>query len=293
VAEVEFRIEPVQGNALPLGTDLGVPGRWRMLSPSIGLGSPAEDPQTARSPIAGSRFLGSRTVERALILRLECNGSSRSDTEAAIRSLDRALHPVGQSMPRLVARYTSGAEWELPFTYESGLEEAYQAWGDRTAEFTVALLCPQPFWVSRSSVPIGPVAPPEESDPLLPPLIELNVSSSTVLGSVQVTNPGDVPVDVAWTITGPGGPTQIMIGGRGWRLNTVLGVGDVVRVERQLGRWVVLDQDGESLRADMDPAPKFPQLPPGTSTVLIEMADGVAGQSSVAGAFNPRRRVVF
>jgi hypothetical protein len=147
------------------------------------------------------------------------------------------------------------------------------------------------LWVREEPVTIPEVRPAAERVGLLPYLSALPVSGSNAYESLVVENPGDVATPVNWRITGPGGPCEILLGGRGFTFDAVLSEGEVISIVRTPTGWAVTDQTGANRYGDLGPAPKFPSAPVGVSSGFVGLAGASAG-SSVAGWFNPQRKMV-
>ncbi|MGY4859503.1 hypothetical protein [Cryobacterium sp. AP23] len=218
-----------------------------------------------------------RTDSRVADLNVIVCGSSRAHTEVAFRRLVQVMLPrEGQPLPKLVAEYPTGEILELPFVYNSGLEVDRASSLPLAADFLVSIECPGPFWTARDALQFA-VANAAIIDGLLPHLAELNVMSSTAADSITVENPGDVEANLAWTLTGPGGPVVVSVNGVGFEFKTPLVLGEVVTIERTALGVEVLDQSGTNRYAALGRAPKFPRLPPGSSLVNVTMANASAG----------------
>jgi hypothetical protein len=110
------------------------------------------------------------------------------------------------------------------------------------------------------------------------------------LGAVEISNPGDVPADLTWEITGPGGPfTATAETGESFTINEI-GDGETITVDTRTG--AVTDQVGANRYATLGPAPKLFRLPEGTTTVEILLQDATIS-SRVVGRYRARREVVY
>ncbi|POH63961.1 hypothetical protein C3B59_10480 [Cryobacterium zongtaii] len=242
-----------------------------------GLGVSEKLPRFARGTGAGTSYQGMRTGSRTADLNVIVCGTSRAATEEAFRRLVSIMLPrKGRPLPKLVAEYPTGEALELPFVYRSGLEVDRTASLPVAADFLVSIECPAPYWTAREALQFV-VSNGAGAVGLLPHLAELPVGSSTAVGSITVENPGDVESDIAWTITGPGGPIPISVDGVGFVFETPLVTGEVVTIRRTALGIEVLDQSGANRYTDLGYAPKFPRLPEGTSRVDISMQDASPG----------------
>ena len=283
---ITFAIESAAGRV-----DLHTLGRRGvMFQPGVtGLGLPPDLFDWRDHPAGGgsARFhrVGMRDADWPLVLI--------ADTPAELLALTRLLAAVidPAAAPRLTATYDTGERYSLGFLRVGGGEDPVARFGETHLRWVLSVRCPNPWWISDQPVQIGPFGPSGESRGLLPKLSRLQVKRSAVLGNVRVTNPGDVASPVTWVISGPGGPTQIAVGGRAFTLDTVLVEGEVVTVARDDLGWTVTDQSGANRYADLGWAPKFSAIPVGRSSASIQMASA-GGGASVTGFFRVMRKLV-
>ncbi|RCL91789.1 MAG: hypothetical protein DBW62_00605 [Microbacterium sp.] len=282
----DFSIVSSRG-AVPLVTQSG-DGEFVLERDSSGLGLPSESLRFAESAAGGGRYQGGRYAMRDAVLVIGVEGDTEDALEASLRLL--ASHVDRSASPTLVAQYAGGEKWSMGFYRTGGGEDVrsilptYERW-----EFDIR--CPRPLWVREAPVTVPEVNPAAEKLGLLPYLSALPVTGSTAYGDLVVENPGDVETPVNWRITGPGGPCEIVLGGRGFTVDAVLTEGEVISIVRTPTGWTVTDQTGANRYSDLGPAPKFPSAPVGVSTGYAAIVDAGAG-SSVAGWFNPQRKMV-
>lgn len=275
MADVEFTIERPGYESIHLDTDGSAP--YGLRKNTGGLGVPPVVARFSEGAGVGGTYRGSRTGMRPMDLGIIFSATDRISTGELIRVLARLVRSrVGSPQPMLVATYSSGEVFELPFVYQSGLELDHTEALPMVYRTVVSVMCPAPYWTARDALQFI-VSNDAAAVGLLPHLAELPVGSSTAVGSVTVENPGDVESDIAWTITGPGGPIPISVNGVGFIFETPLVTGEVVTIRRTALGIEVLDQSGASRYTDLGYAPKFPRLPEGTSRVDISMQDASAG----------------
>lgn len=256
---------------------------------SRGIGWPARTNEYSDSAGDGAVKLGSRYGARPLDLTVLTIGSSRADMEAKLNALGRVVDPpTGQS--RLVCTFQNGQIWDLPFDYNSGLEGDGTQSSDSHSRNTLSLTAPQPFWVSRQAVQVRVAAPTDAEADLVEDLAELPVAPSTVLGDITVNNPGDVAAPITWIIRGPADSASISFRGSGFTYDAEIADGDEIRITSKPVR--VLNLAGDNVYDQLGPAPKFRLLPPGQTTLQLQMANAT-GAASISGFFNPRRKAMY
>lgn len=251
-----------------------------------GFGLPAKETRLVRGPATGASYRGTRTDTRKMDLHVHFLGANRAEWVSYYERLCRIMSPgEGRALPLLSVEFADGSAWELPLLYQSGLEGAT---GSTHAEAVLSCEATAPHWVARDARQLS-AATTQAAVGLLPELSKLRVMSSSTLGSVAVENPGDVDSPLTWTITGPGGPASASMDGRGWTFTGALKPGEVVTIDG--ASRTVRDSQGRSRYGEMGAAPKFFTIPPGRSTVQIEMAN-TAGGSRIAGFYQPRRETL-
>lgn len=277
------------GVTIPLAVDDD--GPYAIMMPTTGLGVPPRVNRFVDSPGDGGSNRGKRYGMRPMDLPLFITGSDRADIEAKLRVLDSVVDPpAGRAM--LVATYSNGDVYQLPFDYVSGLEGDGSVSTTRKVEVPLSVMCPQPFWVARDPIQFS-VGASDATDGLLPDLAALKMSPSDGIGVIDIVNPGDVAAPITWTIIGPGGPSTALLDGVGWEFDDVLAsnanIITIVKTDRGI---TVTDETGANRYSGMADAPKFFDAPAGEFSVSLAMTDAT-DDSRISGNFQPRRKRVY
>jgi hypothetical protein len=263
------------------------------LQGSSGIGIPPKVLTIFEGAADGGTVRYTRTGVRDIDLVVGIFGATRGEVGERQRRLSSALR-VRKNNPPARLRFTleTGEVYETVVYYVSGAETSIGDTG--TAQFSkwqLTLQAPDPYWTStaQTSFTVGNAGAGTRG--LLPNLTRLQLTSSQVLGSVLINNPGDVESDVRWEITGPGGPFVATCStGERFTIRDVLGPGEQRIIDTKTA--TVVDETGANQYSGLGPAPKLFKLPDGKSTVLITL-DGATDASSVIGRFYARREVVY
>lgn len=274
---------------------LRVDGRdFGALRGATGFGIPPKVLTIFEGAADGGTFRYVRTGPRDIDLPIGIFGRSRGEIAERQRRLAAALR-VRPGLPpaRLQFALETGEVYETAAYYVSGAETQITD-SDGTAMFArwpITLRCPDPFWTSTVETAFQLGNRNAEVRSLIAGLGRLQLTTSQVLGDVQLNNPGDVPADVVWTITGPGGPfTATSSTGESFTITDVLAAGESITIDTKTG--AVTDQTGANRYTSLGNAPKLFKLPDGQTIVRITLA-GASPQSTVVGRFRARREVVY
>jgi hypothetical protein len=227
----------------------------------------------------GSTFLGKRLQGRALLIKVGILGASRQALEDNWQTIAGVLRDDDSKFQVV---YPDEAVFELPVHYESGLEGSFA--GDvlrRTADgwmalADVALTAPDPYWRNVTAQTFS-LELPAAGRSFLGALARLPLSVSLGIQDTVVVNHGTVPASVVWTIRGPANAgTEVAIGGQGFELTAGLSASDVVTVDASRPGVPVVTLNGARDYGILAKAPKFPQLPAGSTLVHLEMPGAVA-----------------
>lgn len=120
----------------------------------------------------------------------------------------------------------------------------------------------------------------------IPPMPPVTLSSSSVLGTTQVINPGDADAYPVWTITGPGTPTITNSDtGQSYAFTSAIPAGTVVTVDCRpvelapATGLTAVDGSGTDWWPLLADYPDFWPLPPGTSDISLSMPGSTAASS--------------
>ncbi|UGL61830.1 minor tail protein [Microbacterium phage Franklin22] len=236
----------------------------------------------------GAQLRGTRRTQRELVIPVSAFGMNRAQVELQLRKLANTIHdPFTVFMD-----FADGRSYWIKAVYDSGASGQYGRAPEKQAKMPIVLKSVgDPYWVSIQSQTF--TVKPAAGDPFLPELAELHVSSSVAQGSVTVNNIGDVASRPTWTIHGPGTGLELMLDGRGLSLpDYVLGPTDVITIAFVDGGWIIEDAAGNNLYTELGPAPWFPEFPPGTSLVTVELTDAT-GETFIQAVYPERREVMY
>ncbi|UGL61983.1 minor tail protein [Microbacterium phage Skylord] len=236
----------------------------------------------------GAQLRGTRRTQRELIIPISAFGMNRAGVEAQLRKLVNTIHDPF----RVFMDYADGRSYYIDVVYDSGASGQYGAVPNRRAQMPIVLKSlSDPYWVSIQSQSF--TVAPGLGLPFLPELAELHVSSSVAQGEVTIENIGDVASRPTWTIHGPGTGLSILINGRGIVLaDYVFDSTTVVTIKYEDGGWLIEDQNGTNLYPELGDAPWFPEFPPGTSIVSVELVDATS-DTFIRAIYPERREVVY
>jgi hypothetical protein len=292
LAVIDFTIERAGYPTVVLNSDSG--GAYGLQANSQGFGVGPIVPRFRESSGDGGQYVGDKVGAKSIDLGLVIQGADRLATGELIRALRNILRwRESQPFPRLVASYANGDIFEVPVVYSGGLEHDYSGALGETFRATVAVTAANPFWIARDAVQFAVQIAGGGTEPFLDDVSGLPVTSSNVLGQIEVTNLGDVACDLQISLTGPSsGDTTILVNGLGYTFTAALGVGEVVTISRGNLGVSVRDSSGANRYFDLDDAPKFAQLAQGLNVVDVSMA-GATADSRITGNFRPRFEGIY
>ncbi len=212
--------------------------------------------------------------------------------------LEEKLRRLAKIMARdftLEARYATGEVWSLKLYMDGGTETTF---GDTANQFfckwVVNARAPQPFWVNSIATTFSVTATEVERGLLgvtvgSRSLSQLQVSSGQALGTILVTNDGDVESPLFWRIDGPATSVLIELGSTSFTYEEPLELGDAILINTELG--TVATDTGANAYSGLGPAPKLFDLPAGSNIINIT-ATGADENTQISGSFNLRREVL-
>lgn len=254
-----------------------------------GFGIPATSLRIQDSATDGGIFRHTKRVTREVDLPIMTVGTDRNDVETKLRRLANILqNSAGPA--QLTATYADGTILYLNVYYSGGAETVFgDLAGSTYAYWLVTLQAPQPFW--QSYIPTQfTVGAGSTGRGLLPALSKMRVSSSSQLGTVNVTNSGDVPCYPVWTVYGPVDSLNISpIGGTGFSFSGTISAGTIVTIDTYSG--TVTDASGNNLYASLNSAPKFFALQPGTTSISVAGSNPTTA-TKITCTYYPRREVL-
>lgn len=270
-------------------------GGCKLLSGVSGLGAPDATITTDTTPLLdGAIVTDVYAPPRTIILPIRLTADTNAELRARIKLLVSLMDPavpgqleVAQSdgqRRRIYARYVSGLE---------GAEEKTTS-GETFYFCVIKLLCVDPFWFDPTPITYRVEQPASGVETL--PMPDAgghywNLVPSVVLGNVTLTNSGDVPGWMTWTITPPA--TTITIAdldtGESFAFGTALPAGKSLTVVTQPTLTDITLSDGTDWWDKLTGIPSLFPLRPGDNNLSVAVTGSSTG-TSVEGSFTPRYR---
>ena len=283
MVDVNYQLEGANGDVIVFDSENFV------LNTGIsGFGIPPTAVRIEDSAGDGGVWRHTKRSVRDVDLPITVFGANRDEVQAKLRRLGTLLQD-GLGAPKLRAVYDNGDELYLEVHYVGGGEtlidnnEAGQTW----CRWVISLRAPNPYWRSGIEESFS-ISTGYTGRGLLPELSKMKVSSSTALGVVTVVNAGDVATYPVWSITGPVQNLQINNGTLGFSFPVVY-AGQTITVDTETS--TVVDQDGLNRYDYLGPAPKFFNLPPGTTGISV-LGINTDFDFNVTLTYSPRYEVI-
>ncbi|UVK59034.1 minor tail protein [Microbacterium phage Cen1621] len=292
MAQVALSLIAPSGHELKLASSPWDAGAFRVMDGTQGLGLPRQQASFTESAGDGRRVGSIRTSGRTISLALGIFESSRDAVAARLDELaDAVMHVDGKPLPKLRATYPDGSAREIEFVLAGGGEEGLTGLGELTARPLLTLECPTAYFTDTQYRDFT-IAQTNDGVTFLESLPRAYLQPSDALGEVTVDNPGKVPSWVEWELRGPFTRVEASYLGEGWAFEDALAAGEVVTITKTAAGIRVIDATGASRYSSLSDVPRFFQLPPGKSTVSVDV-DGTTEATRVIGRYKPRYRQVF
>lgn len=263
-------------------------GDFILTTGTIGFGLTPTEVRIEPSASDGGIFRFSRRNTRELDLPIVIFGDDRDTVEANLRRLSKILR---ETPFKIRATYDTGEEWDLEGIYVGGGETQYGSdAGKEYCRWVVQVQCPQPFWVSSSSISYA-VGSGDAGRSLIPWLAEMRVSSSQAIGAISIENPGDVDSYPVWTLKGPFDQATITNadGSLEYVYDSPVALGETITVDTRTG--TVTNIAGANMYSNLGPSPKLFAIPAGTSQATIT-ATNTTSNTFISLSFQPRKEIV-
>lgn len=243
-------------------------------------------------PRGGARLRHSRAEARTIVWPVLVKGTTHQDFTERWRSLGLAFSRTLREGPgRLeVARPDGSMRW-INVYYSAGWDgQGRHATGINWDSAVVTLWCEDPYW--RAADPLAVHRETGVQGDYLVPYP--TVSSSQVLGTTTVTNPGDVEVWPTWVISGPASAITMTREDTGQSFT--LTMADTVHGPLLAGESVTVSTDPPSVRSGAEenlvgglnwPTADLWALPPGETPIVFQL-DGSGPTSAVDLTYYPR-----
>jgi hypothetical protein len=161
--------------------------------------------------------------------------------------------------------------------------------GTRDVQTVVTLRAPSPYFLADSpqTVTIGGAT----ASSFLSSMSSMPLASSQAIGSVQLSNEGDVNAYPVWEVTGPGDNFKaISPTGKTLHWTGALTAGQKLIVD--MGAGTVKDGTGANRYASLATAPQFWSVVPGVSTATASLLNTTSA-SKIVCSWRPRKWVVI
>lgn len=283
-----FKIESPGGSMMLDGTS-GVQMRLGVR----GMGMPPVSLQWFDGAGHGSSFRGGRVLARTLDLPVKITGKGRSAVLAAYSALAKIMRLPFE--PILTAMF-DGDRYRLGVVRSGGgdYDMSVDSDGNTILMTVITVQAGQPFWEAvdtegRDITPVGVgkgLLGPSQS------LVQLILGSVDGFGSVTFSNTGDVEAWPTWTIAAPfTGFALVRADGLAleWTGAAPKATGFIV-VDSLSG--TIVDETGANRYGELDPAPKFFSIEPGTSQASVVL-EGASAASRANVTWRPRKMVMF
>jgi hypothetical protein len=231
-----------------------------------GTGLPLTKLRIDESAGVGGIFRYTNRGVRELDLPITVLGANRAQVQDRLRKLGRILAEV-EGPPVLRAQIPGGQTLRLTVHYVAGGETIWgEGAGQTWAKWIISLRAPQPYWETADFQQFT-ITPGGTGRGLLPELTKLKLTSSISLGVINIDNVADVGTFPEYRVIGPIDEFEVTLNGRGFKFTQPLAPGEIIFVDTATG--LVTDEDGSNRYDILAPAPKFFQLPTGSSSVQV------------------------
>jgi hypothetical protein len=257
---------------------------FQALAGITGLGLPQLSVQWLEGAGDGAAYRGRRVLPRDIDIPLDIVGRDRAHLSALVTRLARVL----ADECTLTYIDEPGVRWSTAVRWTGGGSIDPGA-GGRDIQTVITLRAPSPYFLSESpqTVAIGGTV----AASFLSSMSAMPLSSSQAIGTVELSNDGDVPAYPVWEVTGPGdnfkavSPTGEVLHWTG-----TLAAGEKLVVD--MGAGTVKDSTGANRYTALNTAPRFWSVAPGASTATASLLN-ITTASKVVCSWRPRKWVVI
>jgi hypothetical protein len=250
-----------------------------------GLAMPPVNRYATQSPaLPGSLWRGFRTLERDVFWPLtvfsDVSSQAWLDYDRAFWATMRpdqigtwtVTQPSGQSRS-LLLRYSDDGK------HVFDVDPALLGW----TAYGVTLIAEQPYWMGA---PITRTWMNDTPTPFFGPTgvaPSFYISSSSVISSATMPNPGDVDAYPVWTITGPSTYVKVGVGTKVIEYTATIPAGQTITIDTRPDQLSITDQAGGNQVAGLGSV-QFASIPTGTSVTLSLQ---LTGAGSVSASLTP------
>lgn len=259
---------------------------FQALAGATGLGLPKLSVQWLEGAGDGAAYRGRRVLPRDIDIPLDIVGRNRVHLSELVTRLARVL--ADESGLTLTYIDNTGGRWSTPVAWIGG-GEMDAGTGTRDVQTTITLRAPSPYFLADSAqtVPIGGSG----AGAFLSSMSNMPLAPSQAIGSIQLSNDGDVNAYPVWEVTGPGDNFKaISPTGKTLHWTGTLAAGEKLIVD--MGAGTVKDGTGANRYASLAAAPAFWSIPPGTTTATASLLNTTSA-SKIVCSWRPRKWVVI
>lgn len=223
----------------------------------------------------GSTFRGVRLGEREIFLPVLVMASDYTSLRDARRTLERQVDPKRGSITLTVVQ-PDGERRYVEAWYTGGAEGSYgkDTFGVEWQSLGLTFRALDPFWYGDTATRSFEVFDTAGVKAFLEgPFLPFVLTSTQVIGTTTVDNPGDLDSYPTWVITGPGNGFIANNAATGKQLEitgTIAG-GDSVHIDTRRFVQTIEDQDGANLWGRLVVGSSLWPLLPGEQTVNLTL----------------------
>ncbi len=267
-------------------------GNYRLLLQHIGLGMQTVAPIAERTPaLDGVTFYGIYTSEREVVLGLQMHYTTQDELITAERLLRSLVSPYVTSVSTGERELGVLRVMRASATRDIGaLAVAYdEVSTDRevfTAKRVLRFWCPEPFWYDPTQVSEA-WAMPVSSGLSIPLSIPMSFAAAALVGSIYVTNAGDVDTWPVITVDGPSDNPTItnVTTGKIMAITQLMDASDYITIDMDAGTIYFWDNSAGTntlIMAGMSAASEFWPLVKGNNEISILVANPAGGSVTVS-----------
>jgi hypothetical protein len=253
-----------------------------------GLGLPPVSVQWLEGAGDGAVFRGTRVQTRDIDIPLDILALDRADLQDKLSRL--ALVLAGGCF--LVLDNGNGVQWSTEVHRVGGGEYTYGEDTIGTNEFQTVLTmrAGDPYFTS-SQQQVRTISGAVAGTAFLSNLVSMQVAPSQAIGSIDLSNSGDVAAYPVWEVRGPGDHfVATSPSGETLKWNGTLTAGQKLIVDTRKG--TVQDGTGANRYDLLDTAPRFWTVQPGESTATASLLNTTSA-SQITCSWYPRKWMVI
>lgn len=265
---------------------------FRVLKGITGLNAPPFVLLTSDTPLLdGEQLNDVYAAPRTIVLPMLIAGRTEAEFRERARGLIRDVFPLRGEATLEVAQ-PDGQRRRVPVMYVDGLEgsEAIDDGGFRWWRTGIRLTALSPWWLGDPYEQQWAYAEPVNFLPITP----RRVSSSSILGDVTLTNPGDVETYPEWSLTAPAtGVTLTRLDtGESLHVDAPVPAGRTLRIVTAPRETQLALDDGTPMWSALGNGSSFWPLPVGEAPLSLQVAGAGVGTELVL-SYTPRYATVL